>query len=213
MSSEGEGNNEGTKLYAGKFKTVEELENGYNASLPTFQENEKLKNQLNEVTKVPDVYLKPEGIELDETRLKSLEARAKEAGMTQAQYNKFLASEKAALDSRKANFEAAKKEVGEQNINLITDYVKNNYPEALHEQMINTFIANKGAREAAFKHREQLIKNPIPGFGASPPPRYTVSDDDIKKAMAEKDKNPSDMKARQRYMSLLAARAEQQKAS
>ncbi len=208
-----ENNDAGTKLYAGKFKTVEELENGYNASLPTFQENENLKKRLDEVTKVPDVYLKPEGIDLDEARLKNLEARAKESGMTQAQYNKFLASEKAALDSRKSNFENAKKEVGEQNINLITDYVKKNYPEALHEQMINTFIANKAAREAAFQHREQLIKNPLPGFGSSTPARYTVSDDDIKKAMAEKDKNPGDMKARQRYMTLLAARAEQQKAS
>lgn len=217
MSNEGNENNgtnnEEPKLYAGKFKTVEELENGYKSSLPTFQENEALKKRLDDATKVPDAYLKPEGLELDEARLTNLQARAKEAGMTQAQYEKFVKSEKAALDARQANFEQAKKDVGEANINVITDYVKKNYPEALHESMINTFIGNKTMRDAAMSHRERLMANNVPGFGNSTPVKHVVTDDDVRKAMAAKDKNPADRRARDHYMALLAARAEQQKAS
>jgi hypothetical protein len=38
--------NEQPKLYAGKFKTIEDLEAGYKSSLPVFQENETLKKTI-----------------------------------------------------------------------------------------------------------------------------------------------------------------------
>ena len=79
-------NQQQEKLYAGKFKTVEDLEVGYKNSAAVYDENTKLKNQLDEVTKVPDAYLNPADVELEANRLSNLQARAKESGMTQKQY-------------------------------------------------------------------------------------------------------------------------------
>lgn len=208
MSETNDQNNE-TKLYAGKFKTVEELEAGYKNSLPTFQENEALKAKLEEVSKVPDTYLNPSDVQLDANRLTDIQARAKEAGMTQAQYDKFIRSDKARLEAAQQKFEQARKDVGDETLNMLTDYVKKNYPEALQDNMIKTFITNKDARQAALNHRNQLLNNTVPGMNKPHFGGYTVTDEDVRKAYAAKEANRGDAKARQHYLNLMAARAEQ----
>lgn len=205
-----EDNEKQLKLYAGKFKTVEELENGYKNSLPTYQENEKLKKQLEEATKVPDDYLLPNGLTIDDSRLADLKARAKEAGLTQAQYEKLLASDKNRVESYQKRFEDARKQLGEEKLNVLRDYVEKNYPEPLRENLLNTFIGNEEARQAALKHREQLLNSQVPGMSKTSAGSYQVTDEDVHKAYLEKEKNKGDMKARIKYLNLLAARAEQQ---
>jgi hypothetical protein len=198
------------KLYAGKFQTVEELEAGYKNSLPTFQENETLKKQLEEVTKIPDVYMNPSDVaDVEATRIADIQARAKEAGMTQAQYDKFVRSDKARLEASKASFENMKKEVGEQTLNILTDYVGKNYPKELQDNMLRTFIVNKDARTAALNHRSQLLNNQVPGMNRPAQNTYNVTDEDVKKAYANKEKNPHDLKARQAYINLVSAQATQ----
>ncbi len=199
----------GETLYAGKFKTVEELENGYKASLPTFQENVDLKKRVDELSKVPDSYLNPQDVTLDATRVASIQQRAKDAGMTQAQYEKFLRGEKAAVDARQANFETARKEVGEETLNILKDYVGKNYPAALVDNMLNTFIGNKDARTAALAHREQLLNNRVGGVEKIGAIGFAVTDDDVTKAYHAKEKNSGDMKLRERYLKLVEARAAQ----
>lgn len=203
-----EENNE--KLYAGKFKTIEELEKGYSNSAVVFDENEKLKKQVQESTTVPDVYQNPSDVELDQNRVKDLQARAKESGMTQAQYDKFVRSDKARVEANKARFDDARKEVGEETMNLLKDYVSKQYPPELADNMLNTFIGNKEARTAALKHRDQLLNNNIPGLGrVSTGGGYTVNSDDVRKAYEAKEKNPHDMKARARYIALCEQQAAQ----
>ena len=201
------------KLYAGKFQTVEELEAGYKNSLPTFQENENLKKQLDEVTKIPDVYLNPSDVaDVEATRIADIQARAKEAGMTQVQYDKFVRSDKARLEKNKASFETMKKEVGEQTLNILTDYVSKNYPKELQDSMIKTFIGNKDARTAALNHRDQLLNNNIPGMNRPAIQNYNVTQDDIDKAYVAKEKDPHNMKKRNAYIALLNARGAEQQA-
>jgi hypothetical protein len=197
------------KLYAGKFKTVEELEAGYKNSLPTFQENEQLKVKLEEASKVPDSYLNPSDIQHDVNRIADIQARAKSAGMTQAQYEKFLRDDKARVDSRTASFENAKKEVGEETLNILKDYVNKHYPKELEDNMLNTFIGNKEARQAALNHRAQLLNNQVPGMQKTGALGYAVTDDDVKKAYEAKEKNSGDMKARNHYLNMVAAKAAQ----
>lgn len=204
----------GEKLYAGKFKTVEELEAGYKNSLPTFQENETLKKKVEELSTIPDSYLNPNDVEIDTNRVADLQARAKEAGLTQAQYEKLVRSDKSRVDAYKTNFENAKKAVGEETMNILTDYVNKHYPKELQENMLNTFIGNKDARQAALNHRQQLLNNQVPGMNKTAAGGgYHVSDDDIRKAYAAKEKNKGDIKARNHYMNLLAAKAAQDQAS
>lgn len=202
-------NSSNEKLYAGKFKTVEELESGYKNSATVFEENTRLKAKVEEVTKTPDNYMNPSDVELEATRLTDIQARAKEAGMTQAQYEKFVRGDKARVDQHKQNFENAKKDVGEETMNILKDYVSKHYPKELEDSMMRTFIGNKEARQAALNHRQQLLNNQMPGMGKTPAIGYRVTDDDIKKAYAAKETNRGDMKARNHYMNLIATKAAQ----
>lgn len=210
-----ESNNNQEKLYAGKFKTVEELEAGYKNSLPTFQENENLKKKVDELSKIPDAYQNPADVELEANRVADLQARAKEAGMTQVQYERFLRSDKARVEKNKQNFEEAKKAIPEETMNILSDYVSKHYPKELHDNMLKTFIGNKDARQAALNHRNQLLSNQVPGMNKTSAGGlgYRVSDEDVRKAYEAKEKNKGDMKARTHYMNILAAKAEQDRAS
>jgi hypothetical protein len=198
------------KLYAGKFKTVEELEAGYKNSLPTFQENENLKKQLNELSSVPAGYINPSDVQMETNRVEDIQARAREAGMTQAQYEKFLRGDKSRLDQYQSTFDAARKEVGEATLNVLSDYVTKNYPKEIGDKMLNTFITNKEMRASALAHRDQLLSNKVAGIGGiTPPTAFNVTAQDIKKAYAAKESNRGDMQARTHYLNLIAAQAAQ----
>lgn len=198
------------KLYANKFKTVEELEAGYKNSLPTFQENETLKKQLSDLTAVPQTYMNPTDVEVDPNRVADIQARAREAGMNQAQYEKFVRGDKARVEANRQRLEDAKKEVGEETLNILKDYATKNYPKELVDGMISTFVQNKDARQAALNHRDQLLNNNIPGLNKNMPPvGFTVTDADIKKAYEAKERNRGDMKAREHYLRLVDQYAQQ----
>ncbi len=199
------------KLFAGKFKTVEELEAGYKNSLPTFQENEALKRQVTELTSVPESYLNPDDVQIEESRINDIKARAKEAGLTQAQYDKMLRGDKTRVENNKQNFEKVKKELGDETINILKDYVAKNYPKELHENMVNTFIGNKDARQAALNHRDLLLNNQIPGMNKVSTGGYTVTRDDVLKARdaVEKARGKDKEAAKAHYINILSAQAAQ----
>ena len=75
------------RLYAGKYKTVEELEEGYKQSYPVHQENETLKKKLQTLEKAPDVYLTPEGLHLDENSVNEMKEVARKANLSQDAFN------------------------------------------------------------------------------------------------------------------------------
>jgi hypothetical protein len=197
------------KLYAGKFKSIEDLENGYKNSAAVYDENEKLKKEIEEFKTTPHEYLNPKDVELDQNRIEDIKARAKEAGMTQAQYEKFVMGDKARVEKHKQGFEEAKKAVGEQTLNILQDYVNKYYPKEIGEQMMKSLIADKTAREAALKHRDSLLNTTVNGLNRPAQGGYHVTQEDIDKAYAKKEKHPGDLKARQHYLNLLEAKAAQ----
>lgn len=201
------------KLYAGKFKTIEELESGYKNAAGVYNENETLKKKVEDLSNVPIDYINPSDVELEEARITDIKTRAKEAGLTQAQYEKFVRSDKARVEQHKLNFENAKKEVGEETMNILKDYVSKNYPKEIQDNMLNTFIGNKGARQAALSHRDQILSNRVPGMDKQAAPGYTVTKSDVEKAYQAKEKNNSDIKARDHYLNILGAYSAQQQAS
>lgn len=199
------------KLYAGKFKTVEELEVGYKNSLPVFQENETLKKQLNDLTSVPTDYISPTDVQLEENYSTDLKTRAKEVGLTQEQYEKLVRSEKKRLADTLQRYESNKKEVGEETINVLKDYVSNNYPQELHDDLLRNFIGNKEARQAALKHRDQLLNSSAPGLNKPAVGNYNVTREDILKARksVEESRGNAKEKAKAHYIKLLSIQAEQ----
>lgn len=203
----------GEKLYAGKFKTVEELESGYTNAAKVYQENETLKKQFTDATKVPDDYQSPTGLSLHETDVAEAKRLAKESGMTQAQYEKFVRQQEAKSRSLYEATENAKKEIGADNLNILQDYVKKAYPEKLHDAVMKTLIKDKDARAAAMEHRNRLLDNRVPGMdkpGAGYSPDVTY--DDVLKAREEHLKAKNDKKKRDRYLALTKAYAHQKAA-
>lgn len=216
MTSENQNQNQnqnsGDKLYAGKFKTVEELETGYTNAAKVYQENETLKKQVTDATKVPDDYSTPTGVALHEADLAETKRLAKESGMTQAQYEKFVKQTEAKSRSQHETFEAAKKEIGADQLNILQDYVKKAYPEKLHDAVLKTLIKDKDARAAALEHRQKLLNNRVPGM-ETPGAGYDhdVTYDDVLKAREAHQKNKGDMKLRKRYLDMTARYAHAKK--
>ncbi len=198
------------KLYAGKFKTVEELEVGYKNSLPVFQENENLKKKVDEATKVPDDYNTPADVALHDSDIAEAKRLAKESGMTQGQYERFARQQHAKSAKQSEDFENAKKEIGADNLNILQDYVNNTYPEKLRPSILKNLIKDKDARGAAMEHRTQLLNNTVPGMNkTSRPFDHRVTYNDILKAREEHQARKGDAKLKKRYLDLTAAYAHQ----
>ena len=97
------------KLYAGKFRTVEELEDGYKNSAKVYQERETLRKEFEELEKIPDDYNTPTGVTLHEADLAEAKRIAKESGMTQAQYEKFVKQTEAKSRAQYEQFRGGQK--------------------------------------------------------------------------------------------------------
>lgn len=193
--------------YAGKFRTVEELEAGYKNAAKVYQENEALKKQLEEVNKVPDDYLVPQGLELDVSEVKRI---AKNAGLTQTQFEKLSFETQAKIRSEQENQARMVKELGEENLNILKDYVNNNYPEKIADAVMDKIIKDPDARNIALNHRTKLLNSSVPGLGSTGT-NYAIQYDDVIKARDNANKNPSNLKARDSYLNVLSAYAKQNK--
>ena len=132
------------KLWAGKYKTPEELEEGYKNSLPVFNENKELKSKLEKFS-VPETYNVPDDIKLRAGDIAEIKALAKNAEMNQAQFEKTAREMQARIQSQLESAEQAKQAIGVEKMNLLNDYVAKNYPKSLHETVLNKLIKDKDA--------------------------------------------------------------------
>jgi len=123
-------------LYAGKFKTVEELEAGYNNAAKVYQENEELKGKYTSLTTIPDEYAVPADVTLHDNDLAEIKRAAKDSGLTQAQFDKLALAQNQSVKSKLESFENSKKEIGADNLNLLQDFIKNTYPEKAGEALL-----------------------------------------------------------------------------
>lgn len=202
-------NPNGDKLYAGKFKTVEELEAGYKSSLPVFQEHAELKKKFDEVTKVPDDYKTPAEISLQENEVNLIKKIAKNTQMTQAQYEKLAAETFAGSKERHEKFENAKKEIGADNLNLVQDFLKKHYGEKVGSTLLNSVIGNKELRDEIMSQREKVLNSEVGGVGRTGAGYSSVTHEDVLKARTAMEKSAGKAKvaARERYLALTASYA------
>ena len=194
------------KLYAGKFKTVEELEAGYNNSAKVFQENEDLKKKFDESTKVPEDYAIPQGIELHDNDVSQLKSTAKESGLTQAQFDKLALAQNSSVKSKVESFENAKKEIGADNLNLLQDFIGKSYPEKAGAALLKEAIKNKEVRDAILAQRTQALNSSVPGVNrVSSGGNYNnVTHEDLMKArdVMNKSRGKARIEAQKRYISM-----------
>jgi|GEM_PF-1063681 hypothetical protein len=193
------------KLYAGKFKTVEELEAGYNNSAKVFQENEDLKKRHEDATKIPDDYQIPADVTLHENDVAQLKHAAKNSGLTQTQFEKLALAQTQTVKSKLEAFENAKKEVGADNLNLLQDFLKKTYPDKVADQMLKEAIKDKDLRGQLLDQRSKMLNSSVPGSGNVSVGSYNdVTHEDIKKArdVMMKSRGRARVEAQKKYISL-----------
>lgn len=180
-----EENNEKRK-YAGKYDTVEQLEEGYKNASRVYQENEDLKKKLDESSKVPDDYFTPEGIELDEASLNDLKETAKHAELSQAAFDRLAAARANKLKAQESKYQEARNAMRDEDYNVLESYVKKNYAPSLVDSTIKKLVVDKDARQSAMQHREQLLNGTVTGVGKTGGMTgYHITKDDLLKSAAK----------------------------
>lgn len=150
---------EATKLYAGKFKSVTELEDGYKNAAKVFQENESLKKQV----ATPEFYFLPDAVKMPESEIASLRKFAETAKLTQEQFDQLALQRSAEKITEESSVVRAKEELGERTFNVLSEYVASNYPEKLRSHMLKQLLLDKEARMSALEHRDKLLNSQMPG--------------------------------------------------
>lgn len=195
------------KLLAGKFKSVEDLENAYKSSAKVFQENEELKKMI----QVPETYELPADNKISEDQIENIRIVAKNSGLSQHQFEKMvIEANKLALNNVE-KLEKSKKEIGDFTLNMLDDYVSAHYAPELKEKVMNDLVRNPTLRDAAMRHREQLLDKRIPGMNATVTsnPVGAVSSDELQKAIRESNNNPADINLRNKMIDLINRKAKQ----
>ncbi len=188
------------KLYAGKYKSVEELEKAYKNSAKVFNDNKILQERLKNY-EVPESYHLPD-VSLSETMLHEIEGLAKAANLSQEQFNKTLYAMAEQQKHYQTQLEDKKKTWGDK-LPLVQDYITKNYPVSLHTTVLNTLIGDENAMTEALKHRDQLLNSQVPGLSNQQAHRTDPYDgqQEMLKMAKEFEKNPTD-KNRKRLISL-----------
>lgn len=194
---------EPVKLYAGKYKSIQELEKAYTNSSTVFNENRALKEKY----KVPENYVVPE-VSLPETVINDLQQLAKSAGFNQEQFDKTIVSIHEQKKQQQTQLESKKQQLGDQ-LKVVEDYVMKNYPHALYDTILTTLLGDENAMSDAMKHRDQVLNSQVPGLNNQ---RGNFSDTYDGKAelinlAREYEKNPTE-KNKNRYINLAKEVAE-----
>lgn len=197
------------KLYANKFETIEDLENGYNNAAKVYQENETLSKKLSELTNVPEDYRIPEDIKLSDDESQKAKMLARKMALSQIHFEKVAREIQDTNVALTNKLNEAKKDIGENRVNLLKDFVSRFYPESVQAKMLNLFLTNKDAREGAFKHREAILSSAIPGINGvtTTPLNESISAKKLEEAWRAHQKDKGNRDKMQTYLNLVAQKA------
>jgi len=182
------------KKWGGKYDTPEQLEEAYNETGKVHRENQELKSKYESMTKVPDQYTAPEHVKLSDHRKALIDRAAKKAGLNQEHYAKFAEEVYADEVAQNNQLEDRKKQIGQEKINVVQDYVKKNFPEKLQTTVFNEIIKDDEAMTQAMKDRDARLNSRVPGVdqaGAGFEPKYD-GQAEVLKAREALRKNPSE---------------------
>lgn len=191
----------------GKYKTPEDLENGYVSKDREYTklatEHTSLKKQYEEVATVPESYHVPEGIAaLPAVEIATMKQLAKSAKLSQLHFEGIVREAEAERQAANDKLENAKKTLGDASVNVLSDYVKKYYPEPLHHTIFTHLLTDETARSAAMSDRDRRLDNKIPGAGSGSnnmPEKYQ-GQRDLEDMGREYLKNPRNSKLREKMI-------------
>jgi hypothetical protein len=164
QNNEGEGGKSEPRKYAGKYDTVEDLEKAYTNIRQTHSENEKLKSELDKYRSVPDEYTVPDGIVIQGDDLNAIKTIAKNAALPQEAFEKIATQMSERAKSSIERYESRKKELGEEKVNVLVDFVKKQYPANIQEVILNKCIEDNEAMTQLMQQRDKLLNSKAPGI-------------------------------------------------
>lgn len=194
------GNPDGTpkKWVGGKYASPEEMEVAIQTKDQEYvklnEQHVQLKEKHETLTKVPAAYELPPEVELSPREKAVIERAAKNAGLTQDHFTKVAQEFHADEVSRRQSYEERRKELGDEKLNVISDYVKKNYPEKVQEVVFNEIIKDDEAMTQAMNDRDKRLNSSAPGMNTGStnvPPSKFDGQAELIKARDEWYKNPT----------------------
>lgn len=204
------------KLYAGKYKTIEDLET---AVINKDKEYSKIYNEHTDLKNkyaVPENYSLPEDIQLPSSEIIDLKSIAKTSNLSQLQFLSTVKQIEARNKLHADMIEQNRKSIGEEKIKVLGDYVTKNYPQKLQDPILNHLLKDREAMDEAFKHRDQLLNTTIPGMnlgtGAGGKEKFD-GQKDLMQLAKEHHEDPRDKTKKDRYIAMASqiGHARQQK--
>lgn len=167
------------KLYAGKYKSVEELEKGYCHSLQSLNE---IKSELKSFT-APEEYVIPD-VKTHHEIISRAKELAKSTGLSQSQFDAVVRKMDEKNRDSIEKFEESKKRAGEK-LDILEDYVSRHYPKKLKSTIINSLVMDPEAMDEALKHRESMLNTQVPGIHSARGASFSTNDKTEKEKMIE----------------------------
>ena len=167
------------KLYAGKYKSVEELEKGYCHSLQALNE---IKSELKSFT-APEEYIIPD-VKTHHEIISRAKELAKSTGLSQSQFDAVVRKMDEKNRDSIEKFEESKKRAGEK-LDILEDYVSRHYPKKLKSTIINSLVMDPEAMDEALKHRESMLNTQVPGIHSARGSSFSTNDKTEKEKMIE----------------------------
>lgn len=197
---------ETTKLWAGKYRTPEEMEEAIKGKDSEYQKLVADKKVLENLTKAPEMYIEPAGSEILGDELTQLKTTARLSNLSQDHFNKMVTEIAGKRREEEVKYQEEAKNVGDDKVTLLKEYVESVYPANLRKQALRELVSNKEAREIAFKQRERLLSNRVPGMGesgdGSNTPKKYDGQEDVMNAAKEYFKRPNDKNKKEKLIDL-----------
>jgi len=200
-------------LYLGKFKKIEDLENGYTQLEQTYTKTAAEKKQLEDKFRTPEDYSVLANHSLSDSDLSSLRDEAKSAALTQDQFNQLIKKRSDEKEQHIGKIKKLRDDLGEDKVNVLKDYVDKHYPPLVRAEMLEKVMLNEQLRLEAFQHRERTLNNHVPNHG-TPPDVYTkITHSELLELGREAAAKPNDVDLQNRYIKRTAQYVAQNKKS
>lgn len=193
-------------LYAGKFDTVEKLENGYKESLSVHIKNKELEEKINSLTAVPDKYNIPDDVKLDERSMADITELSKKAALTQDQFEAAARKKYSDNLDMKNKLEERKHSIGEEKLNLLNTYINDSFSgvnENIRAELMAKLINDDQSISGVLADRENRLNSTVPGMDSNsvPAKKFNIQEE-LKEASMEAARNPGSALAKARYIEL-----------
>ncbi len=198
-------------LYAGKYQSVEELENGYRESTKTVQQllSQKQALEAEQLTlskqyQTPDDYVAKEDIVIE--NMDALKQEAKSLGLTQAQFEKRLQNE-CEREAQRQQARALLKAAAGSDDKL--ERVKRHLQDEMGERLSNTLINNMTPEDFhRCAERMETNVNSARAFGGGYSEQPQQSDHEKLQALYQQEmQNPNDPKIKADIIALCRRQA------